>query len=100
MYLFVEAEFDKLAAPESVELFESLGEIGITPVFFEKIGYDRSIGEYTTKDDSNQLETITATKFREAIIKGETVPDWFVRKPVQELLASELRMGRKIFHGQ
>ena len=81
-------------------LFESLGELGITPVYFGAIGYDRIIGEYSTKDDSNQLETITATKFREAIIKGETVPDWFVRKPVQELLVSELSMGRNIFHGQ
>ena len=72
----------------------------ITPVYFDAIGYDRIIEEYTTKDDSNQLDTITATKFREAIIKGETVPDWFVRKPVQELLVSELSMGRNIFHGQ
>ena len=81
-------------------LFESLGELGITPVYFDAIGYDRIIGEYSTKDDSNQLETITATRFREAIKKGETVPDWLVRIPVQEMLASELSMGRNIFHGQ
>ena len=81
-------------------LFDSLGELGITPVYFDAIGYDRIIGEYSTKDDSNQLETITATRFREAIKKGETVPDWLVRIPVQEMLASELSMGRNIFHGQ
>ena len=80
-------------------LFESLGELGITPVYFDAIGYDRNSGEYTTKDGSNKLETITATRFREAILKGESVPDWFVRKPVQELLLSELSMGRNIFHG-
>ena len=80
-------------------LFESLGELGITPVYFDAIGYDQNSGEYTTKDGSNILETITATRFREAILKGESVPDWFVRKPVQEFLLSELSMGRNIFHG-
>ena len=79
-------------------LFESLGELGITPVYFDAIGYDRNSGEYNTKDGLNKLETITATRFREAILKGEFVPDWFVRKSVQELLLSELSMGRKIFH--
>jgi ATP sulfurylase len=81
-------------------LFESLGELGITPVYFDAIGYDQNSGEYATKDGSNKLETITATRFRKAILKGESVPDWFVRKPVQEFLLSELSMGRNIFHGQ
>ena len=80
-------------------LFESVDEFGVTPVYFDAIGFDHNNRQYIPLNASNQLETISATRFREAILKGEMVPDWFVRKPVQDLLFSELSMGREIFHG-
>ena len=79
-------------------LFESLGECGIKPVYFDSIGFDQKAQKYISMNSSNQLGSISATNFREAILKKETVPDWFVRKQVQELLFSEISMGRSIFH--
>ena len=82
----------------SRRLFESLAECGIKPVYFDSIGFDQKSQKYLPMNISNQLENINATSFREAILRKETVPDWFVRKPVQELLFSEISMGRSIFH--
>jgi ATP sulfurylase len=79
-------------------LFESLGECGIKPVYFDSIGYDQKSQNYISMNSSNQLGSICATSFREAILRKESVPDWFVRKQVQELLFSEISMGRSLFH--
>ncbi len=78
-------------------LFDAVGEIGITPVFFNAIGYDHNKGQYVPLDSSDEIESISATRFREAILKRELVPDWFVWRSIQEMLHSELRMGREIF---
>jgi len=42
-----------------------------------------------------QIKPINTTQYRKTILKGEMVPDWFVRKAVQELIFSELIKGEQ-----
>ena len=62
-------------------------------------GFDPKSGKYCSQSSSDELKPINATLFRNAILIGEKVPDWFLQRPIQEMLLSELRAGRKIFHG-
>jgi ATP sulfurylase len=54
--------------------------------------------KYCSLDEAQQVELISATKFREALSKIETVPEWFIRQPIQDILLSEIASGQEIFH--
>jgi ATP sulfurylase len=81
---------------ESQEIFETVGEIGIEPVFFSAIGYDaknESYGENTGGD----LTPISGTEVRNALQEGREIPEWLVRHCVQAAIRSERKSGRKVF---
>ena len=77
--------------------FDGVGEIGVTPIFFDPIGYSPGKNTYELMDGTDDLETISGTQFREALLSGDRVPDWFVRGDVQDMLLAELAEGRPIF---
>jgi len=77
---------------------EEIGEIGITPIYFDPIGFDPKTNQYRLMNSSDGMEPISATRFRSAILNRERVPDWFVRQSVQDMLFSELDAGRRIFY--
>ena len=77
---------------------EEVGEIGITPIYFDDIGFDTKTNRYRPMESSYDIEPISATRFRSALLNRERVPDWFVSQPIQDMLFSELEEGRRIFH--
>jgi ATP sulfurylase len=79
------------------ELFESLGDIGIKPVFFDTVGYNSEKDRYEV-DKGQSLKTISGTKVRETLQAGEQLPAWFMRDLVQEVLLDELRSGNALFY--
>jgi pyruvate kinase len=79
------------------ELFESLGDIGVEPVFFETVGYNSKTGQYEV-DRGQPLTMISGTEVRETLRAGKHLPDWFIRDLVQEVLLAETRNGKPIFH--
>ena len=81
----------------SQKLFDAIGDIGITPVYFDTIGFDEKNKKYVSVDSSSNIRTVSGTQFREALLNGEMVPDWHVRTSVQQELLSLLDTGKKIF---
>jgi pyruvate kinase len=79
------------------ELFDSLGEIGIKPVFFETVGYNNGAGRYEV-DQGQPLMMISGSEVRETLRAGKSLPDWFMRDLVQEALLAEMESGKPLFY--
>ena len=79
-------------------IFDDLGDIGITPVFFDAIGYDPDQECYTALSGGSSHLTISGTEVRESIRCGERLPDWFMRDFVQNMLFDEIAAGRPVFY--
>jgi len=80
------------------ELFESLGDAGVKPVFFETVGYNSETGKYEV-DWGQRLTTISETEVRETLQADKQLPDWFMRDVVQEVLLAEMKSGKSMFYG-
>jgi pyruvate kinase len=83
---------------ENRRLFDEVGDIGVMPVYFDAIGYDSNKNEYCSLGNAQNVESISATRFRKALAKRESVPEWFIRQPIQDMLLAEILAGREIFH--
>jgi ATP sulfurylase len=79
-------------------LFDEVGDVGVSPVYFEAIGYDSNKNKYCAFDKAQNVESISATRFREALANKEPVPEWFIRQSIQDMLLSEIASGQEIFH--
>ena len=79
------------------ELFDSLGDIGIKPIFFETVGYNSKTGRYEV-DQGQPLSMISGSKVRETLRAEKHLPDWFMRDLVQEVLLDEMKSGRPLFN--
>jgi ATP sulfurylase len=79
------------------ELFESLGDIGVKPVFFEAVGFNSETGEYEV-DRGQPLMTISGTEVRETLRADKHLPEWFMRDLVQEVLLADMRSGKPMFY--
>jgi len=79
------------------ELFDSLGDIGVKPVFFETVGYNRATDRYEV-DRGQPLMMISGTEVRETLRADKHLPDWFMRDLVQEVLLAEMRSGKSMFY--
>lgn len=78
-------------------LFESLGDIGISPVFFDSIGFDPAAQSYVSLVDNPDALTISGTEVRDLLTSGQPLPDWAIRPVVQDALRAELAMGTEVF---
>lgn len=84
-------------APEANrQLFDSLGDIGVEPVFFDAVGYNSDTDAYEMSQRAD-LMTMSGTQVRDALRSDRYVPDWFMRDIVQEGLLDELRRGNQLF---
>jgi len=81
---------------DSRRLFETVGAIGITPVFFGAIGYDPTRDSYG-EELNGHLTAISGTEVRDALREGRPIPNWMVRQCVQDALHSERKAGRSVF---
>jgi ATP sulfurylase len=78
-------------------LFDELGQIGIDPVFFDPIGFDAENNRYVSTVTLPTALTISGTEVRQALTSGRPLPDWAIRPIVQDILRSELALGRELF---
>jgi pyruvate kinase len=88
---------DFYAPDANRKLFETLGDIGIKPVFFDAIGYNSKTDAYEV-DQSHPLKMISGTEVRETLRDDKHLPDWFMRDIVQEVLLEEMRSGNPLFY--
>ena len=85
------------AADATRKLFESVGDLGVEPIFFETVGYNAGTGRLEL-DRGQPLEMISGTEVRETLRAEQRLPDWFMRDLVQEVLIAEIRNGRPVFY--
>jgi ATP sulfurylase len=79
------------------ELFESLGNIGVKPVFFDAVGYNNTTSRYEV-DQGQPLMMIAGSEVRETMRAGNHLPDWFMRDLIQEVLLEEMKSGKQLFY--
>ncbi len=79
-------------------LFEELGDLGITPVFFGAIGYHLEQGCYLSQETPGVRDPISGTELRNILRDGGTLPDWYMRQSVQDLLRTSIQSNNPTFH--
>ena len=79
------------------ELFASLDDIGITPLFFDVIGYDPRTRSYCPLDDNGTLP-ISGSEMRRSLKEGVLLPGWYMRDNVQQMLRSAIGNGERILY--
>jgi pyruvate kinase len=79
------------------ELFKSLGDLGITPVFFDAIEYNPETKKYFESKSAKKM-AMSDRAIQSALAKKETLPEWIVRDVVQEMLQKEVSENRAIFY--
>lgn len=78
------------------KLFESLDDIGVTPIFFDPIGFDPDTNSYQ-KLTGEKILSISGNKVREALVNNEPLPDWAIRENVQDLIRGEIADDKPVF---
>lgn len=86
------------ASDANRKLFDQIGDIGITPLYFDTVGYNEASGNHEFATDTNTLKNISGTQVRDTLRQGERLPDWFVDSAVQDMLLAELGAGQDLFH--
>ena len=66
-------------------------------MFFDAVGYDWYKECYAPLDSGPSVESISGTQLREALSRGEALPEWFIRRSIQEMLQREIAAGREVF---
>ncbi|MFH1791020.1 MAG: sulfate adenylyltransferase [Candidatus Omnitrophota bacterium] len=82
-------------------LFDRLGDIGITPIFFKEQNYCRLCGTYVERcrhQDRNILR-ISGSKGREILKSGKRPPEWFMRPEISDIILENIRKGEDVFIG-
>jgi ATP sulfurylase len=82
------------------ELFDKLGDVGIKIVYFDKVGYSKSLGKMVEKDGQKQnddIESISGTKIRDALLNDNTIPNTFIRKNIMEFLKERMDNDTPVF---
>ncbi len=86
-------------ADDAHRLFRELGDIGITPIFFNSVNYCRKCGKYveTCEHDAGELLSISGTEGRGMLESGICPPDWFMRQDISQLITDAIRRGEEVF---
>lgn len=79
------------------ELFDTLGDIGIEPIFFDAVGYDTQSERYVDVSACATARSISGTEIRRALKAGEALPNWMMRSEVQDVVRAELMMKQAVF---
>ncbi len=77
-------------------LFESLDDLGVTPIFFEPYGFNRESKQYDVLSDPETV-VISGTQLRTALMNGDPLPDWYVRDAVQMVLRDRMATDGSVF---
>jgi len=92
---------DFYQADENQKLFESLGDMGITPVFFDTVYHCEK--ENTTVEsrvpNQEKFRAISGTMIRELLEQGKPIPEWCMRKEISDWLLEMQKSGHPLFVG-
>jgi ATP sulfurylase len=83
---------------ENRNLFEKLGDIGISPIFFDEYAYNAQEDTFQSVEENNDLLKLSGTKIRGLLQESKSIPEWCMRSEVSEILINEIKKGNNIFH--
>jgi pyruvate kinase len=78
-------------------LFDTLGDVGIEPVFFDEVGYDAQSERYVEVSKSRGAASISGTDIRRAINEGVRLPTWMMRSEVQAVVRAKQMSHARLF---
>jgi ATP sulfurylase len=83
----------------SQRLWDQVGGIGIEPVLFDEVYHCEECGELVERcrHGLKYSRNISGTAARNALMRGETLPDWHMREPLTRLILGELHKGGDVF---
>ena len=82
------------------DLFNRLGDIGIEIVFFDRVGYSKSLKMVTEKNEKtkdDELESISGTQVRNALSNGKPISEKHIRKEIVDYLIKLLKNNKAVF---
>ena len=84
---------------ESRDLFESLDDIGIIPIFFDEVRYCSLCKKYVDQCEHNDeyIFDISGTEARHMFQSGNVPPEWFMRPEISNLVLEEIKNGSEVF---
>lgn len=84
---------------DAQRLFETLGDIGIVPIFFNEQRYCNLCSDYVEEcmHGDQHILSISGTQAREMLSSGTNPPLWFMRDEVSQLISQALRGGDEVF---
>lgn len=80
-------------------LFQKLGDLGITPIFFPEVCYCQKCKDYVESCDHEDRDIlrISGTQGRKMLMERVSPPDWFMRKDVSDFIIGNINEGKEIF---
>lgn len=78
------------------DLFDSLDDLGIKPIFFEPFGFNPDTQQYNVLTEPNTL-AISGTQLRNALLENDPLPDWYVREDIQKMLRDRIAKNSPVF---
>lgn len=92
---------DYYSQDASQTIFDKIGDLGITPVFFDPVYYCYICGEVTDNcsHSEDDRKKISATEVRNCLVSDQTPPEYLIRREVSDLLRSMLADGEQVFEG-
>lgn len=83
----------------AAKLFAKLGDIGIKPIFFNKVHYCRECNTYVEEcsHENQDALNISGTEARQMLQAGKMPPAWFMREGISQLIIDEIAKGEEAF---
>lgn len=80
------------------ELFEQLGDIGITPVYFDEVCFSEVSGATVERNGQREgLHEFSNSRIREHLTRSESIPAWYMRDELSAWLITERDAGTLLF---
>lgn len=89
------------SADDNQRMFDDLGDLGITPVFFDAVGYSpdlsTTVEECDPRVSDGELQAISGTKVRDLLVEGAEIPEWLMNPAVSDFLGRQKASGAALF---
>ena len=83
---------------EARDLFKSLKGIGIEPIFFDNVYFNKKENVYMEADgEGENLLSISGTRVRESFLEGKKPEDWLMREEISLMIEDQIKNKGRVF---
>ena len=84
---------------ETRKLFDKIGDIGIEPIFFDKVYYCSKCKQYieSCKHDKKAFWNFNDEQVKEIFLKGEKPPSWYINDKISNMISAKIDNGEDVF---